>query len=77
LAKQPLAHITHEQEAEWKQGTFDDWGMEAFDIAFADVYGQLLLSKDTLQHLDAAYVARTEKDVALQLSRRPAGCGAQ
>jgi len=30
--------------------------MEAFDIAFTDVYGETPLSKDTLQHLDAAYV---------------------
>jgi hypothetical protein len=43
--------------------------MEAFDIAFTDVYGETPLSKDTLQHLDAAYVERAEKDVALQLSR--------
>jgi hypothetical protein len=43
--------------------------MEAFNIAFADVYGEPPLSKATLQHLDAAYVARGEKDVALQLSR--------
>jgi hypothetical protein len=69
LAKQLLAQITPEQEAEWKQGTCDDWAMEAFNIAFADVYGEPPLSKGTLQHLDAAYVARAEKDMALQLSR--------
>jgi hypothetical protein len=38
------------------------------DIA-GDVYGETPLSEDTLQHLDAAYVERAEKDVALQLSR--------
>jgi hypothetical protein len=43
--------------------------MEAFNIAFDDVYGQPPLSKGTLQHLDVAYVARAEKDVALQLNR--------
>jgi hypothetical protein len=61
--------ITPEQEAEWKQGTPDDWAIEAFSVAQADVYGDPPLSKDTLQHLDADYVARAEKDVALQLPR--------
>jgi hypothetical protein len=69
LAKQLLAQITSEQEAEWKQGGPDDWAMDAFNIAFDDVYGQPPLSKDMLQHLDAAYVERAKKDVALQLSR--------
>ncbi len=69
LAMQLVAQITPEQEAEWKQGSPDDWAMEAFNIAFDDVYGQPPLSRDTLQRLDAAYVARAEKDVALQLSR--------
>jgi hypothetical protein len=45
--------------------------MEAFNIAYDDVYGEPPLSKDTLQHLDAAYAARAAKDVGLQLS--PAG----
>jgi hypothetical protein len=36
---------------------------------FDDAYGDPPLSKETLQHLDAAYVARAEKDVALQLSK--------
>jgi hypothetical protein len=69
LANQLLAQITPEQEAEWKQGTPDDWAMEAFNIAYDDAYGEPPLSKDAPQHLDAAYVARAEKDVALQLSR--------
>jgi hypothetical protein len=69
LAKQLLAQITPDQEAEWKQGSPDEWAMEAFNIAFDDVYGQPPLAKNTLQHLDAAYVSRAEKDVALQLSR--------
>jgi hypothetical protein len=69
LANQLVAQITPDHEAGWKQGTPDDWVMEAFDIAFDDVYGQPPLSKDTLQRLDAAYVARAQKDVALQLSR--------
>jgi hypothetical protein len=69
LATQLLAQITPEQEAEWRQGKPDDWAMEAFNIAYDDVYGEPPLSKDTLQHLDQAYVARAEKDVALQLSR--------
>jgi hypothetical protein len=37
LAKQLLAQITSAQEAEWKQGSPDDWAMEAFNIAFDDV----------------------------------------
>jgi hypothetical protein len=69
LAKQLLAQITPGQETEWKQGNPDDWAMEAFNIAFDDAYGEPPLSKNSLQHLDAAYVARAEKDVALQLSR--------
>lgn len=69
LAKQLLAQITPEQEAEWKKGTPDDWAMEAFNIAYDDAYGTAPLSKDSLQHLDAAYVDRVKKDVALQLSR--------
>jgi hypothetical protein len=69
LAKQLLAQITPEQEAEWKLGMPDDWANESFSIAEADVYGDPPLSKDAPQHLDAAYVARAEKDVALQLSR--------
>jgi hypothetical protein len=48
--------------------TPDDWAMEAFNIAYDDVYGEPPLSKDALQHLDQAYVAQAEKDVALQLS---------
>ncbi len=67
LAKQLLAQITPEQEAEWTQGTPDDWAMDAFNIAFDHAYGDPPLPKDA--HLDAAYVARAEKDVALQLSR--------
>jgi S1/P1 Nuclease len=69
LAKMLWENITPEQEAEWKHGTPDDWATEAFNIAFTDVYGDPPLSKDSLQHLDAAYVERAEKDVALQLSR--------
>jgi hypothetical protein len=69
LAKQLPAQITPQQEAEWKQGTPDNWAMEAFNVAFDDVYGQPPLSANGVQHLDAAYVARAEKDVALQLSR--------
>jgi hypothetical protein len=67
LANKLIAQITPEQEAEWRQGTPDDWAMGAFDIAFDDAYGQPPLSGAV--HLDAAYVARAEKDVALQLSR--------
>jgi hypothetical protein len=43
--------------------------MEAFNIAFDDAYGQPPLSNDAPRHIDAAYLARAEKDGALQLSR--------
>ena len=69
LANQLLSQVTPEQEAEWKRGTPDDWAMEAFNIAFDDAYGEPPLSKEAPQLLDAAYVARAEKDVSLQLSR--------
>ena len=69
LATKLLAQITPDQVAQWKEGTFDDWAIEAFDVSFSDVYGDPPLSKDTLQHLDSAYVAQAEKDVALQLSK--------
>jgi len=54
IAGQSLLRLLHRaadvrvREAEWKQGTYDDWAMEAFDIAFTDVYGETPLSKDTL-----------------------------
>jgi hypothetical protein len=67
LAKQLLAQITPEQEAEWRQGMPDDWALEAFSISQADVYGDPPLSGSV--HLDAAYVEQAKKDVALQLSR--------
>jgi hypothetical protein len=67
LSNQLLAQITPEQQAEWKQGTYDDWATEAFNIAYDDLYGDPPLSGSA--HLDAAYVARAEKDVALQLNR--------
>jgi S1/P1 Nuclease len=69
LATRLLARITPQQEAEWRQGDFEDWVIETFDVAVTDVYGDPPLSKHTLQHLDAAYVARAKKDVARQLSR--------
>jgi S1/P1 Nuclease len=69
LAKQLIALITPAQEAEWKQGTPDDWAFEAFHVAFSDAYGDPPLSKGSLQHLDAAYAKQAERDVALQLSR--------
>jgi hypothetical protein len=72
LANQLLSQITPEQEAEWKRdgsGNAGRWAMEAFNIAFDDAYGEPPLSKEAPQLLDAAYVARAEKDVSLQLSR--------
>jgi hypothetical protein len=67
LASQLLAQITPAQEAEWKQGTPDDWTIEAFSMSQADVFGDPPLSGSV--HLDAAYVEHAKKDVALQLSR--------
>ena len=40
-----LRLITPKQEAEWKQGTLDDWAMETFNIAYDHVYGKPPLSK--------------------------------
>jgi hypothetical protein len=59
LANKLLAKITREQEAEWKQGTPDNWAMEAFNTSFDDAYGQPPLPGAV--HLDAAYVTRAEK----------------
>ena len=42
---------------------------EATGATVFRTHGQRPLSKDALQHLDAAYVAHAEEDVALQLSR--------
>jgi hypothetical protein len=69
LAAKLLAQITDAQVATWQQGTPDDWAMEAFAISKQDAYGDPPLSKARANHLDAAYVARAEADVALQLSR--------
>jgi hypothetical protein len=44
LAKKLLAQITPDQVAQWKEGTFDDWAMETFNIAFDDAYGNPPLS---------------------------------
>ena len=52
-----------------RQGTPDDWAMEAFNVAFTDAYGDPPLSKNRQQHLDTTYVERAKADVALQLSR--------
>jgi S1/P1 Nuclease len=69
LAKKLLAQISSDQAALWKEGTVDDWAMEAFMVSVNDVYGNPPLSKDMPQHLDSAYAAQAEKDVALQLSK--------
>jgi hypothetical protein len=69
LATKLLAAITPEQRTSWAAGTPDDWAMEAFAISKRDAYGNPPLSKGTLQHLNAAYVAQAEKDVAMQLSK--------
>jgi hypothetical protein len=47
LAQKLLTQTTSEQEAEWKQGSFNDWGMEASNIAFTAVYEDPPLSKNT------------------------------
>jgi hypothetical protein len=69
LAKMLIAQITPDQEASWAAGSFEEWAMEAFMLAKDDVYGNPPLSKTTPQHLDAAYVARAQNDVARQLSK--------
>jgi hypothetical protein len=69
FAQRLIAQITPQKKAEWEKGAPDDWAMEAYVMAKADVYGDPPLSKDMPQHLDQAYVDRAEKDVRLQLSR--------
>jgi len=69
LAKQLLMQIAPEQATLWAAGSFDEWAMEAFMLSKSDAYGTPPLSKDMPQHLDAAYVAQAEKDVAQQLSK--------
>jgi hypothetical protein len=69
LANQLLMQIAPEQATLWAAGSFEEWAMEAFMIAKNDTYGTPPLSKATPQNLDAAYVARAEKDVAQQLSK--------
>jgi hypothetical protein len=62
VAKQLLAQITPDQDAAWKRGTPDDWALESFSLAQADVYGDPPLSGSV--HLDAAYVDRAKANVA-------------
>ena len=69
FANQLIARVTTQQKAQWEKGSIDDWAMEAYAMARADVYGDPPLSKAAPQFLDAAYVNRAERDVALQLSR--------
>jgi hypothetical protein len=69
LSEKLVAQITSAQVEEWQQGAPDDWAMEAFVISKQDAYGNPPLSKTATHHLDAAYVAKAEQDVALQLSR--------
>jgi hypothetical protein len=69
LAMQLMKQITPAQAQSWGTGSPDDWAMEAFMIAKQDAYGNPPLSKSKRQHLDDAYVAQVEKDVALQLSK--------
>jgi hypothetical protein len=69
LAKQLLMQIAPDQAALWAAGSFNEWAMEAFMLSKSDAYGTPPLSKDMPQHLDAAYLAQAEKDVAQQLSK--------
>jgi hypothetical protein len=70
LANKLLAQVTSDQAAQWSQGTLDDRAMEAFKVSVSDAYGHPPLSPgQEPRHLDAAYAARAEKDIALQLSR--------
>jgi hypothetical protein len=69
LARELLAQITPADASEWAGGSPEDWAMEAFKVAKADVYGSPPLSKDQTEHLDSNYVDSAEVDVRLQLSR--------
>jgi hypothetical protein len=69
IAKLLLAEITPAKASKWAAGSLEDWAMESFNLAKADVYGSPPLSKGETQHLDSNYVDRAEADVRLQLSR--------
>jgi S1/P1 Nuclease len=70
LAKKLLAEITPAQAEQWKEGTVEDWAIEAFKVSVSDAYGNPPLKpEDTPQHLNAGYAAQAEKDIALQLSK--------
>ena len=69
LAAQLLAQITPVDASEWAAGSPEDWAMEAFMLAKADVYGSPPLARDRTQHLDSNYVDTAEVDVRLQLGR--------
>jgi hypothetical protein len=71
LATKLIPEITAADQTGWSSGTPDDWAIEAFKVSQKDAYGNPPLSKGgrSPHHLDAAYVAQAEKDVALQLSR--------
>jgi S1/P1 Nuclease len=69
VASELIDKITPADVKAWSNGSLDDWAMETFKLAKADVYGDPPLSKNELQHLDTAYADQAVKDVALQLSR--------
>ena len=62
--------MTPVQKADWARGTPEDWAMESFQIAKADVYGQLPPPNERGGYrLPDSYAAMAERDVTLQLSR--------
>jgi hypothetical protein len=69
LAAKLIKQISPDQAALWGAGSFDEWAMEAYMVSKADAYGTPPLSKDSPQHLNAAYVAQAEKDISQQLSK--------
>jgi S1/P1 Nuclease len=71
LATKLIEDITLADVTNWSSGMPQDWAMEAFKVSQRDTYGRPPLSKGgkNPHHLDAAYVAQAEKDVAMQLSR--------
>jgi hypothetical protein len=71
LATKLIQGISAADQTSWSAGTPDDWAMEAFKVSQKDAYGNPPLSKrgSSPHHLEAAYVAQAEKDVAMQLSK--------
>lgn len=69
IAQRLIAQITPAERARWSAGTPDDWAMESYAIAKAQVYGPLPVSSGTSYALTPGYVADATRVTAEQLSK--------